>query len=272
MKNLWVSVSGAIAQQRNVETIANNIANINTPGFKKDKLTFKEYMTVLDKGLQDIDLPRKEWTPEDFYRSYGAENSQVQIDGSFTIMDQGQLTPTNRPLDVGLQGKGLIEVLTNSGIRYTRRGTLSLNQQGNLVTDRGDLVLNDIPIPENANEKVDPITRAIKIPNGKISITRTGDIFTGETKVGKITIREFNDPHALKKEGGNYFINNDFNNIKKAPPTTSINQGFLEESNVNAISEMTELIKANRNFESIQRAIKAYDNIAGKSVNEIAKF
>ena len=91
MKNIWVPLSGEIAQQRKVETIANNIANANTPGFKKDRLTFKEHLTALDKGLEDIDIPREDWSPEDFYKSQGAQNSHVKVDGSYTVHEQGRL-------------------------------------------------------------------------------------------------------------------------------------------------------------------------------------
>ena len=95
MKELWVPLSAAIARQNQVDTIANNIANVNTPGFKKDRLAFKEYLQVQEKGLSDIDLPNKTWSPDDFYRTHGNENAQVKIDGTFTDFDQGSLTPTN---------------------------------------------------------------------------------------------------------------------------------------------------------------------------------
>ena len=279
MKSLWVPLSGAIAQQRNVETIANNVANANTPGFKKDQLVFKEYMTVLDKGYGDIDLPNKEWAPKDFYKSYGAENAQVKVDGSFTIHEQGQLTPTGNPFDLALQGKGFIEVLTPNGSRYTRRGTLSLNPDGVLVTDQGNPVLSQLD--PNLLKQADgrepanlpkPQDRIIKLDQGKMSVNLQGDLFINNQPVSKLSVVEFKDIHALRKEGNSLFINNNNQNIKTEGLTTAIHQGFVEQSNVNPVHEMSELIKANRQFESIQRVIKAYDSIAGKSVNEIAKF
>ena len=114
MKELWVPLSGAIAQQRKVETIANNVANANTPAFKKDQITFKEYIKTLEKGYDDIDIPNKEWAPEDFYHSYGAESAKVEVDASYTDFSQGQLSPSGNPLDVGLRGKGFLEVLDPS--------------------------------------------------------------------------------------------------------------------------------------------------------------
>jgi flagellar hook protein FlgE len=144
LKNIWVPLSGAIAQQRNVETIANNVANANTPGFKKDQLVFREQLTALTSGPSDIDIPRKEFSPKDFYHSEGNENSFVKIDGSFTDFEQGQLTPTGSPFDVAINGKGFFEVLTPQGVRYTRRGSFSFSREGELVTQNGFKVLSAI--------------------------------------------------------------------------------------------------------------------------------
>jgi flagellar basal-body rod protein FlgF len=271
-----------MAQQRNVETIANNVANANTPGFKKDQLVFKEHLTALEKGIQDIDLPTKEWAPEDFYRSYGAENAHVSVDGSYTIHEQGQLVPTGNPLDVALNGKGFFEVLTPNGVRYSRRGIFSMGQDGSLVTDQGNKLLNKLdrsfletnrdPASEEAIPQ--PSERGLKIDpsKGKVAINMQGEIFQAGKKVGDISIVEFKDIHALKKEGNSLFINNHPQNVNLSNIKTIVNQGFVEQSNVNAVQEMSALIKANRNFESIQRAIKAYDSMAGKAANEIARF
>ncbi|MBC7712481.1 MAG: flagellar basal-body rod protein FlgF [Rhizobacter sp.] len=280
MRELWVPLSGAIAQQRNVETIANNVANVNTPGFKKDQVVFKEYLAAMEgKGAQEqgIDLPQKDWKPEDFYRSYNAEDSFVKVDGNYTLHEQGQLTPTGNAFDNALNGPGFYEVLTPNGVRYTRNGSFSINNQGKLVTDQGYLVLSkDAPPVAGSDGKMNfstpPEARAITVSNGKFTISLDGEIYSGENKVGNMAITEFNDIHALKKEGNSLFINPDQQNVKIADIKTSINQGFVEQSNVNAVSEMSNLINANRTFESIQKVIKTYDNMSAKAVNEISKF
>jgi flagellar basal-body rod protein FlgG len=281
LKDLWVPLSGAIAQQRNVETIANNVANANTPGFKKDQLAFKEYLKVLEKGLEDINLPRREWSPDEFYHSQGAEKAQVKIDGTYTNHQQGQLSPTGNHLDFALHGKGFFEILTPNGIRYSRRGTFTLNNQGQLVTSQGHPVLSqlDLAAIENAGENApdqiaNPQNRIIQFPLniGKPTINLQGEIFGNGQKVADLSIVEFNDIHALRKEGQSNFINKDFKNINVDPPKTAVHQGFVEQSNVNAVQEMSALIKANRHFESIQKVIKAYDQISGKSVNDISRF
>ncbi len=277
MKELWVPLSGAIAQQRKVETIANNVANANTPGFKKDQVVFKEYLTQFEKGYnQDLDMPNKEWKPEDFYRSYGAEHAKVKVDGSFTDFQQGQTSPTGNPLDVALKGKGFLEVLTPNGVRYTRKGNLSINPAGLLVTNGGDPVLSKIDpaLIAAGGELPTPQERTIQLPqsSGRLAINFQGELSSKDGKISDLSIVEFNDIHALKKEGNSFFINEKFENISTTENKTAVYQGFIEQSNVNAIQEMSELIKANRNFESIQRVIKTYDTISGKGVNEIAKF
>lgn len=277
MRELWVPLSGAIAQQRNVETIANNVANANTPGFKKEQVVFKEYLAALEKPDAQIDLPQKEWKPEDFYRSYNSEDAFVKVDGTYTLHEQGQLAPTGNAFDNAINGPGFYEVLTPNGVRYTRKGNFTINNEGKLVTDQGFYLLSKSPPPTaGADGKIEvvapPESRAINVGGGKFTISLDGEVYSGQNKVADLALVEFNDSHALKKEGNSLFINPDQKNIKIGDLKTSVHQGFVEQSNVNAVSEMSSLINANRNFESIQRVIKTYDTMSGKAVNEISKF
>ena len=264
MKGIWVPVSGALAQQKKVETIANNVANVNTPGYKRDKVIFKEYLTALDKGV-DANLPQKEWAPGDFYHTHGAENSKVKVAGTYTDFTTGQLQPTGNLYDLALKGKGFFEVLTKNGIRYTRTGRFSISPQRRLVTDQGD------PVLARSGASVGG-ERFVVVPSGNFSINMQGDVFADGRRVSGLSIVEFRDPHALKKEGNAYYANGNADNISTRASESKVYQGFLEGSNVNAITEMSDLIKAHRHFESIQNAVKAYDNMEGKAVNEISKF
>ena len=280
MKNIWVPLSGQVAQQRKVETIANNVANANTVGFKKDQLVFKEHLTAFTQGVEDIHIPRKEFSPGDFYHSQGAENAMVAVDGSYTIHEQGQFIPTSNPLDVALKGDGFLEVLTPNGVRFTRKGNLSLNRDSEIVTDQGFKVLTALEVPPEAmrepaaiNSLPKPEDRVLKVPtNSKLTISLDGEVLTSGGSVGKLSLVEFSDKHALRKEGNSLYLTPDETNIIRTDIKTTVNQGFLEGSNVNAIEEMSELIKAHRHFESIQKAINAYDSISGKAANEIGKF
>ncbi|MBF0297303.1 MAG: flagellar basal-body rod protein FlgF [Oligoflexia bacterium] len=290
MSELWVPLSGAIAQQQNIETIANNVANANTPGFKKDQLVFKEYLTILNKDQETPDLPRGEWKPGDFYRSQGAEHGYVKTDGTYTLFNQGELKQTGNPLDLAIFGQGFFEILTPNGIRFSRKGIFSISKDGELVTEQGYKVLSKIQNEESTenksteapdiknnndnNEKNNINDRAIKIAAtaNKITVTMQGEIYANNAKVGDLSLVEFKDIHALKKEGDSLYINIPNENIVRDDLKTAIHQGFVEGSNVEAVTEMSNLIKAHRHFESIQRAIKTYDSISQRSVNDIAKF
>ena len=107
LKDIWVALSAAIAQQNRVDVIANNVANANTSGFKKDRLVFKEYLTVLERGWDTLDLPRKQWAPGDFYRSQGGEKAHVKVAASFTIFPTGSTHSYGKPLGPGHGGSGL---------------------------------------------------------------------------------------------------------------------------------------------------------------------
>ncbi len=267
MKDLWVPLSGAIAQQRNVETIANNVANANTPGFKKDQLAFREHLSNA-KANEDINLPNKVWAPEDFYHHQGAENSMVKVNNSYTNFQQGQVVSTGNGLDLAISGKAFFEVLTPSGIKFTRKGIFSLAKDGTLVTDQG----NPILISRDEATNIDsPQDRIVRIEGQAVQINQKGEIFSNKKNLGRLSLIEFKNQSLLKKEGNSLYINNDTNN-ELEQHSSRILQGFIEQSNVNAVEEMAKLIKANRHFESIQRVIKTYDNISQKSVNDLLRF
>ena len=124
-------------------------------------------------------------------------------------------------------------------------------------------VVAQIPQPEN---------RTIKVESGKLTINNQGQIYQKGQLIGELSIVEFKDASNLKKEGNSLYINNDSRNILKAERKTVVHQGALELSNVNTVEEMSNLIKAHRQLESIQRAIKTYDNMANKSYNDLARF
>lgn len=279
MKNIWVPLSGQVAQQHKVETIANNVANANTVGFKRDQLVFKEHLAAFDEAPV-IDLPREGFAPSDMYHTNGAENSLVKVDGSFTDFEQGTFIPTDNPLDLALRGDGFLEVLTPTGVRFTRKGNLSLNKEGELVTDHGFKVLKELNVsqdtlrdPASVGSIPNPEDRTIRVPtNSKLTFSLDGDVMSKDGVIGKLSVIEFVDKHALRKEGNNLFLTPDEANVRRTDIKTTVNQGFLEGSNVNAIQEMSELIKAHRHFESIQKAINAYDSISGKAANDIGKF
>jgi flagellar basal-body rod protein FlgF len=266
-KGIYTALSGGIAKQHEIEILANNLANANTPGFKRDSGTFNEYLTELRRP-DTVEGVQREITQATLLegRPQG-DKSFVEMDGIYTSYNQGGLKRTGTPLDLALEGKGFFEVLTPSGVRYTRQGNFSLSKEGTLVTSNGFPVLS-------RGEGTAPEQRVIRFGSGAgpIEIAPTGEIKQGGQPVGALSVVEFHEAQWLEKVGNSYFRNtNDQNEKKGLPSTSQIHQGFIENSNVNAVHEMTRLIEATRAYESHMQAIKTYQEIDGRSVNEIAR-
>lgn len=269
MKNIWVPISGQIAQQNKIDTIANNIANANTDGFKADQVAFKEHLTKLSSKMDTshIDIPPREWEPKDFYHTDGNENSFVKTDATYTNFAQGSLKKTQSPLDIALNGEGFFTLMSNKGPVYSRSGSFVINSKG-LLSDKNG---NPLLITQEIDGKT--VDSPLSIDSLQtLNITEDHQVYTNGLLRGKIKITEFKDKHALRKIGQNLFLNSFENNIQEGVSKTQTLQGFLEGSNVNALKEMSDLIKAHRQFESIQKAINAYDSISSKAINELPRF
>ncbi|HRO68072.1 MAG TPA: flagellar hook basal-body protein, partial [Pseudobdellovibrionaceae bacterium] len=141
LKGVYTALSGAIAQTQKLDTIANNIANVNTPGFKRDEVTFQEYLTANEKEQQVMNVPRVPASIESFYDMQGGDKSYVDLKGTFTDQSQGSLRPTGNKFDIAIDGKGFFEVMTPQGVRLTRAGNFTMDGNGRLVTKDGFPVL-----------------------------------------------------------------------------------------------------------------------------------
>lgn len=264
-KGIYSALSGALAQSHQLDTIAQNIANANTPGFKADKNTFKEQLTILEKAPDVITVPRIPASIESFFDMQGTDKSFVDVDRSFTNFEQGGLKATGNSLDIALEGKGFLEVLTPQGSRLTRKGTMSLNSKGELVTTEGHRVLQKGEGP--AEERI------IRLNNSEsLTFNSQGEIFQNAQNIGQLSLVEFDKNDHLKKIGHALYAVTDDRIKPNQNSNTQVHQGFIETSNVNIIKEMTDMIQTTRNFESAQRAIKAYDEMDGKLINEIPKL
>ena len=141
----WVTAAGAAAQAQAVDTVANNLANTDTNGFKKDLPAFREYMAVLEREPAAQDIPRGPIKEKEFYPLDGRDQSFVTVDGTYSNFRQGNLRSTAKPLDVAIDGAGFFEVSTPTGVRYTRQGRLKMAMDGRLVTTDGYPVLATQP-------------------------------------------------------------------------------------------------------------------------------
>lgn len=294
---IWPSVSGAAAQAQNVDMIANNLANSNTLGFKKDLPTFHEYLATKEREHGAVDIPRGAIKDKEFYPLDGRDQSFVIIDGTYTNFKQGNLQVTKSPLDLALDGGGFLEIATPNGIRYTRQGSLHMAADGRLVTTDGYPVLAAqpgglaAPQPGQALGQAGqatgrtPASVAAANMDGQagrfinlrdrgphLSINEQGEIYAGDDLVAKLSVVEFQDNRKLRKGASQTFSNADPTNLVAEPGKTIVRQGVLETSNVNPIEEMTNLIKANRLFEHDLKAMKTYGEMMQREANDIGKL
>jgi flagellar basal-body rod protein FlgF len=276
-KGFWPAISGAVAQSERMETIANNLANSDTTAFKRDQVAFQTVLSSATAAAQKEDIPRKPYTEKDFHRLDGRDTAYVQVQGSYTDHTQGREKITNSPLDVALEGKGFLEVLGPQGVRFTRQGSLKMNAEGSLVTTEGFPVLSPggPADPTKVPTREESAQRAIKLDttkDPKITITSDGKLYQGKQEVAQLSVVEFVDPSLLTKEGSSLFANDLTANVSQSESTTLVKQGVLETSNVNAIMEMSELLKATRLFEANEKIVKTYGDLEGRAVNDLGKL
>ncbi len=266
-KGVYTALSGAMAQSLKLDTIANNIANVNTPAFKRDQQLFQEYLTANEKPPETTQIPRDVASIESFYNMQGGDKSFVDTKGTFTDFSQGGLKNTGNPLDVAIDGKGFFEVATPTGVRLTRAGNFTLDGNGQLVTKDG------FPVLRQAEAGADPASRIIRAQgNSTLTITDTGDVMDGADNIGRISLVDVKNPDSLSKMGSSMYsfkpnATPEMTNIQNP----NLRQGFLETSNVNIVQEMTDMIATQRIFESTQKAISAYDSMSEKLVNVVGK-
>lgn len=297
---MWTSVSGAAAQAHAVETVANNLANVDTNGFKKDLPAFKEYLSSVEREHDRPSIHIGPIKDKDVNPLYDKDQSHVIVHGNYTNFKQGPMKVTKAPLDVAIEGPGLIEVATPQGGKFTRHGSFKVAADGRLVTNEGYPVLlaragglaTDGPsalsatIGSGAGELQsgaqvpgslgDPnvASRFINMKDrGNISITEKGEIYSGTDLLGQLSLVEFQDPKLLQKTGLQYFANtNPEKNPAKEATGSLLHQGMVEGSNVNPVEEMTNLIKANRLFEHDLKVMKTFGEMMGREANDIGKL
>jgi flagellar basal-body rod protein FlgG len=266
-KGVYTALSGAMAQSLKLDTIANNLANVNTPAFKRDQQVFQEYLTAYEKPAEVIEVPKDVAAIESFYNLQGGDKSYVDAKGTFTDFNQGGLKHTGNNLDIAIDGKGFFEIATPGGVKLSRAGNFTLDGNGQLVTKDGH------PVLKAAEAGADPASRVIRLDgSAAITINDAGEVFQGTDSVGKISLVNINNPDCLQKMGSSLYgfkpnMTPEMTNINNP----SVKQGFLETSNVNIVQEMTDMITTNRVFESTQKAIGAYDQMAEKAISVVGK-
>jgi flagellar basal-body rod protein FlgF len=217
----YIALSRQVALGRQLEVIANNMANASTPAYKAESMQFNEYLIQADEGA-----------PLSF-----VEDAAVARDWT-----AGTLRPTGNPLDLAINGDGYFVVSTPDGDRYTRNGRLALDAAGQIVTGDGNPVMGD----------GGPLT--VPVEDGNVAIAADGTVSTEQGIIGKIRVVRFADPQALAAVGAGLYKTD----ASPEPDSASqLSQGMVEDSNVQPIIEMTNLIQVTRDYEAAQKMIEA---------------
>ncbi len=238
------------------DIIANNLANINTVGFKQLIPTFKDIREVdvqQEENKNDNGLPG--------LNTIGSLSAGSVLDDTRLDFSQGAIKPTGGKLDVALNGNGFFAVQTNSGECYTRNGNFSLNADGDLVTKAGYKVLGSGGSPIN----IDLTGKSEQ----DIVITNDGRITFDNEEVGKFKVVDFKDKSKLKMMGDSLFKNIDANTKPVPLENFSVMQGHLETSNANVVKSMINSITGSRTYETLARIISQTDQTLRKTVNEV---
>ncbi|MBI3815810.1 MAG: flagellar basal-body rod protein FlgF [Nitrospinae bacterium] len=265
-KGIYTALSGSIVQERRMDIISNNLANVNSAGYKGDIPVFESYLNQ-QKGVNIPATVIPGVTPNEY-----VVNSNHYIDFS-----QGPLHGTANELDLALNGDGFFAVDTPDGIRYTRNGNFKIDAEGLLTTQDGYPVLGG----EGGGGEHIYINVLSLTQQGEVSVSADGTIsvidrFSGDVPVRmtggyKLKIVDFEKPYALRKAGNGLYAPMNKGIAELEAKNTEVKQGFIERSNINTIKEMTSMIEVVRGYESYQKAIQSFSDSTSKLVDEVGK-
>ncbi len=249
---LWVSKTGLDAQQKSMQVVSNNLANVNTNGFKKDRANFEDlfYQTVRQPGGQSS---QDTLLPTGLMLGTGS-----RVVGTEKIHTQGNIIQTERSLDVAIEGKGFFQILRPDGeVAYTRDGGFQLNQDGQIVTSGGYLLEPAIAVPEEAEH----VTIGT---DGTVSAKMPGEAQPQE--LGQLELADFINPAGLQPVGENLFVETAASGgpligVPGENALGTVMQGALESSNVNIAEELVNMIETQRGFETNTRALSTTDQM-----------
>jgi flagellar basal-body rod protein FlgF len=248
---LLVGLSRQMSLSHQMDVIANNIANIDTTGFKADSAAFAEYLMP---GASDGDFAGKD-----------RRVSFVEDHGTWIDFSPGAMQRTGDPLDVAIDGKGYFVVQTPRGQRYTRNGAFGINASGQLVTSTGDLVLGTSgPI------NFQPTDHDVIISTSGVVSARDG---TGTLSVqrGQLQLVDFDNPQQLQKDGSSTFQASPNANQKPIATGTRVVQGSIEKSNVQPILEMTRMIQITRSYSDIGALLQQQGDLRRNSLQQLSQ-
>ena len=252
---IYMAASGALAYEKRLQIISNNLANANTVGYKMDHGQFQ--------SIDPVDLSASLSSPSPELNTSQAQSFWFQFN-SYTDFTHGSLKNTGNDFDLALIGDGFFCVQKPDGVHYTRKGDFTLNDEGVLVTRNGFPVVGDggeitVKGSENPHEFK------------KFAVDEDGNVSVDGKQVGSLRIVNFPEPGKLLKMGDTLF-----KPAENSPPSEEagdfkVSQGFVELSNVDVVKMMTEMIEVLRGYESYQKVIRTADEASSRSINEVGK-
>jgi len=258
IKAMRTAASGMVGQQMNVDNIANNLANVNTTGFKRTKLEFQDVLYQNYRNPGSTTAVGRE-APVGLSVGYGTRAAATNREFS-----TGDLTFTTNPLDLALDGDGFFQVqLPDGSEAYTRDGAFKLSADGQIVTTEGYFVLPELTVPEDST--------AIAVgSDGTVSVQQFGQ--AEPTEIGQFELARFVNPAGLSAIGRNLLMQTGASGdpITDVPGQSGlgfVNQGYLEMSNVSVVDEMVNMIVAQRSYEMNSKAIQTADDMASIANN-----
>jgi len=277
IRGIYTGSTGMMAQQARLDTIANNLANVDKTGYKRDLTLFKAFPDMLIRRIND---DGQGITPAGSYDTMpyvGKLGTGVEVNEVYTQFDQGSMQRTESPFDFALEGQGFFTVMTERGERFTRNGTFTINEEGILVNHKGYAVMGEngpIQLQKNnfmVNERGEVLVNAAISPEPEDVVGMTQNNWEQPVVIDRLKLADFENIRELKKEGESLYTDTEYSGPPLPPQQLKVVQGFLEKSNVNAVREMVEMIEVQRSYEANQKSITSGDQTLGKLINEVAR-
>ena len=283
IRGLYTGASGMQAQQHRMDALANNLANVDLTGYKRDTSVHKAFPEMLIRRFNDDGVHQFPIGSVDSAPIVGKLGTGVEYNESYTVFEQGALKETSNPFDLALDGDGFFSIQTNQGERYTRNGTFILGKEGYLLTKEGYKVLGEngpIQIKLN-NFTIDKQGRIFQ--NGELSenprrmVSMNENDWADTELVDNLKIVRFegNGNRFLKKQGSSLWTDTPESGaafMTESDSRPKVLQGFLEASNVNPVREMVNMIEVNRAYEANQKVITSQDSLLNKLINQAARY
>jgi len=279
VRGLYTGASGMMAQMERIAVLSNNLANVNTPSYKRDSTLMKAFPEMLIHRINDDGVRVFPLGSYDLMPIVGKLGTGVEVNEVYTRFTQGAFKQTNNPFDVALEGKGFFTIQTDNGERYTRNGSFLIDKDGFLVTKDGYKVLgekgpiqlkkNNFIVDQDGNifENKDYMGDPLRL------VSQEENEWKNAVLVDRLKIVNFPKVRFIKKVGESLYRSTQYSGTASiiVDNRPKVRQGFLEQSNVNPVIEMVNLIEVHRTYEANQKMIQSEDAALGRVINEVGR-